>query len=129
MNDAERERFVRLETEVSKDFGHLQREIKELKDNYGALTKEVHAHQGELKTMGELFLLYRKLDEKIDRDGEKRDAQHKEILGALGKKLDAGAPAKWALNAQKIVQWIMWLVVTLGAFGIGNWVQATLVPH
>ncbi|NIZ41552.1 hypothetical protein, partial [Entomospira entomophila] len=62
-------------------------------------------------------------------DSEKRDSQHQELLNALSKKLDAGAPAKWAVNFQKIMQWIVWFLMLLASFGIGNWMQATIIQH
>ncbi|NIZ47816.1 hypothetical protein PVA44_07800 (plasmid) [Entomospira nematocerorum] len=122
-------KVARLETAVRKDQEHQQREITELKSSVHLLSREFHASQGELKSVGELYQLYRSLTNRIERDSEKRDAQHKELLNALSKKLDAGASAKWAVNFQKIMQWLIWFFMLMGAFGMGNWLQATLIQH
>ncbi|NIZ41496.1 hypothetical protein, partial [Entomospira entomophila] len=90
MQEELRDRFVKLEVEVTKDNQRLQHEIRDLKSVVDTISKEFHFSRGELKSVAELYQLYHKLTDRIERDSEKRDSQHQELLNALSKKLDAG---------------------------------------
>ncbi|NIZ40918.1 hypothetical protein PVA45_05315 [Entomospira entomophila] len=118
------ERLVKLETTFHLSQEKIAQQVTQIQNQLSALHKDFYATRGELKSVDALVTLFTALDTKVERDRQKRDQDHKEILVLLAQKMDSDKPVKWALYFQGIVKYLMWLMMVLTAFGVGNWWSA-----